>query len=145
MTKIILNRPELSVSCAVFRDGKVLLAQRMFEPYAGYYSLPGGRVESGETLREAALRELKEEVQVEADITDFVDHVEFYERDEAGHVLYHAVICVFLAHWISGEPQTGEEVSDIFWHDPLLKVDFKMTPRLGEIIAKAGEMMRVKS
>jgi 8-oxo-dGTP diphosphatase len=143
LTKTALKRPELSASVAVFRGGKVLLAQRMFAPYAGHYSLPGGRVERGESLREAALRELKEEVQVEASIIDFIDHVELYERDEAGNVLYHAVICVFLAHWISGEPQTGEEVSDIFWHDPLLKVDFKMTPRLGEIIAKATLMNKV--
>jgi 8-oxo-dGTP diphosphatase len=135
-------RPELSVSVAVVKDGKVLLAQRMFAPYAAHYSLPGGRVERGETLHEAALRELKEEVQVEAKIIDFVDHVELCERDDTGNVLFHAVIAVFLARWISGEAQTGTEVSDVIWHDPSLKTDFEMTPRLQEIITKTMGMMR---
>jgi 8-oxo-dGTP diphosphatase len=135
-------RPELSVSVAVVKDGKVLLAQRVFAPYAGHYSLPGGRVERGETLQEAALRELKEEVQIEAKIIDFVDHVELCERDDTGNVLFHAVIAVFLARWISGEAQTGTEVSDAIWYDPSLKTDFEMTPRLQEIITKTMGMMR---
>lgn len=138
-------RPELSVSCAVFKNGKVLLAQRMFEPYAGYYSLPGGRVERGETLRDAALRELKEEVQVEAKIIDFVDHVELCERDEAGNVLFHAVIVVFLAKWTDGDPQTGAEVIDVVWHDPHAVFHLKMTPNLQNIIAKATIMMKAVS
>ena len=138
---MILARPELSVSTVVFRDGKVLLAQRMFEPYAGYYSLPGGRVERGETLHEAALRELMEEVQVEAHIIGFVDHVELCERDESGDVLFHAVIAVFLAHWMGGDAQIGAEVSDVLWYDFNSPSDVQMTPNLKNILAKAYCMM----
>ncbi len=137
----VLDRPELSVSVAVFRDGKVLLAQRMFEPYAGYYSLPGGRVERGETLREAALRELMEEVQIKADIVDFVDHVELCEYDKTGNTLFHAVIAVFLAIWTEGEAQTGAEVSQVLWYDPLLPEAILMTPNLMTVLSKARKMI----
>ena len=138
---MILTRPELSVSCAVFKQGKVLLAQRMFEPYAGYYSLPGGRVERGETLHGAALRELMEEVQVEACIIDFVDHVELYEQDETGIVLFHAVIAVFLARWVGGEAKTGAEVKDVIWYDFSAPQDLRMTPNLKSVLLKASQMM----
>ena len=69
-------RPILAASVAVFRDGRVLIARRARSPLRGLYSLPGGAVEVGETLRQAALRELAEEVGVAADILAFVDHVE---------------------------------------------------------------------
>ena len=75
--------PILAVSLAVFRAGKVLLATRTRAPFAGAFSLPGGGVEAGETLIEAALRELREEVAVEARVIAFNRHVESIERDEA--------------------------------------------------------------
>ena len=69
-------RPILAASIAVFRRGRVLIARRARAPLLGLYSLPGGVVELGETLREAALRELKEEVGLDAEVTGFLDHVE---------------------------------------------------------------------
>ena len=75
------TRPILAASTAVFRDGLVLIARRARAPMAGVYSLPGGAVEVGETLREAAARELVEEVGVEADILAFIDHVEPIVRE----------------------------------------------------------------
>ena len=70
------TRPFLAASVAVVRDGRVLIAARGQAPMERLYSLPGGLVEPGETLGEAALRELYEEVGVEADLIGFVDHVE---------------------------------------------------------------------
>ena len=66
-------RPILAVSLAVFREGRVLVARRARAPLKGLYSLPGGVVEIGETLHEAALRELDEEVGLEARIVAFSD------------------------------------------------------------------------
>ena len=60
------TRPFLAASIAVFRDGQVLLAERAAPPAARLFSLPGGLVEPGESLQEAALRELEEETGVEA-------------------------------------------------------------------------------
>ena len=74
----------LAASVAVFRDGKVLLATRTKPPADQLWSLPGGKVEAGETLEEAALRELDEEVGVTARILGFNRHVEIFGRDAAG-------------------------------------------------------------
>ena len=99
-------RPILAASIAVFRDGRVLLARRGRAPMAGVYSLPGGAVEVGETLREAALRELKEEVGVEADILAFVDHVEPIAREGDG-VRAHFVVAAFVGRWRRGEARAA--------------------------------------
>ena len=68
-------RPILAASIAVFREGRVLIARRGRAPNAGLYSLPGGAIEAGETAREAALRELREEVGVEAEIVAVIEPV----------------------------------------------------------------------
>ena len=77
-------RPEVGVSTAVFRDGRVLLAQRAVGSLKGLWSLPGGRLEFGERLVECALRELEEEVGVRAEIVDFAGIVEVMPRKEGG-------------------------------------------------------------
>ena len=73
--------PKLGVSAAIWRDGKVLLAQRGKEPLKGVWSLPGGSVEHGEEIRKAALRELKEETGVDAELFGVVDVADVIRRD----------------------------------------------------------------
>ena len=108
-------RPILAASVAVLRDGRVLLAQRVKPPGAGRFSLPGGLVEPGETLAEAALRELAEETGVVARIINFNRHVEVVEHDEAGAVRRHFVVASFVGAWLSGEGIVGPEASEIAW------------------------------
>jgi ADP-ribose pyrophosphatase YjhB (NUDIX family) len=133
-------RPILAVSTAVFRGGRVLVARRARPPLVGLYSLPGGVVEIGETLREAALRELKEEVGVEAEILGFNDHVESITRDDEG-VRAHYVIASFIARWTGGEARPSEEADAIAWVDPLGLGDLPTTPRLPEILARAATLV----
>lgn len=130
-------RPFLAASVAVFRDGRVLIAARARPPMALLYSLPGGLVEPGETLAEAALRELREEVGVEAELLGFVDHVEVIERDGDGRVRHHFVICAHAARWRSGEPRVGLEARDVAWvgRDEIAR--FRTTPGLAGILRKA--------
>ena len=109
------SRPFLAASVAVFRDGRVLVAARARPPLDAVYSLPGGLVEPGETLGEAALRELYEEVGVEAALIGFVAPVEFIERDQDGRVRHHFVICAHAARWTAGEPRPGPEALDVRW------------------------------
>ena len=108
-------RPILAASVAVLRDGRVLLARRDTPPGAGRFSLPGGLVEPGETLAEAAQRELVEETGVSARIVGFNRHVEVVERDEAGAVRRHLVVASFAAVWLSGEGVVGPEAREILW------------------------------
>lgn len=114
-------RPILAASVAVLREGRVLLARRAKPPGAGRFSLPGGLVEPGETLAEAALRELAEETGVIARITGFNRHVEVVERDEAGAVRRHFVVASFVGAWLAGEGVVGPEASEILWaaHDEI--------------------------
>lgn len=141
MTEAPPRRPQIAVSTAVFRDGKVLLASRMAAPSLGLFSLPGGRVEYGETLEEAALRELDEEVKVKARIVGFIDHVEIRDFDEAGHLRFHGFVCVFAARWLSGEPQTGPEAGEIVWADQETIAALPTTHRLAEVVAKAAAIV----
>ena len=130
-------RPILAVSTAVFREGRVLIARRARAPWAGAFSLPGGVVEVGETLAEAARRELREEVGVEVEIMGFVRHVEPIHR-EGERVRAHFVIAVFAARWLGGEPRLSEEVDEVAWVDPLAFGDRPTTPELADILARAA-------
>lgn len=105
----------------------------------GLYSLPGGVVEIGETLREAALRELDEEVGLQAEIVAFNDHVESIVRDERG-VRAHYVIASFVARWTGGEARTSEEADSVLWIDPTGLGDLPTTPGLEEVLAGAARL-----
>jgi len=131
------TRPILAASVAVIRDGRILLATRGKAPGEGLFSLPGGIVEAGETLAEAALRELREEVGVEAELIGLIAPVEFIERDEKGHIKHHVVIAAHAARWVSGEPQTGPEAKEIRWVTERDIADLPMTAGLAGILARA--------
>ena len=135
-------RPVLGASVAVFREGKALLAARGRPPHEGLFSLPGGRVEPGETLAEAALRELMEEVGVEARLIGLVGPVEMIERDADGRVRLHIVVAAHAAHWVSGEPQTGPEARDVRWVTEADLPGISTTPGLTPVLARAFAMAR---
>ena len=131
------SRPFLAASVAVFRDGRVLLAARSKPPAQGVFSLPGGLVEPGETLAEAALRELKEEVGVDADMIGFIGHVEVIERDGDDRVLHHFVICAHAARWRRGEPSAGSEALEVRWVREEETAWLPTTPGLAGILRQA--------
>jgi 8-oxo-dGTP diphosphatase len=132
-------RPILAVSLAVMRQGRALLARRARAPLKGLYSLPGGVVEIGETLHEAALRELREEVGLRAEIVAFNDHVESIQRDEKG-IAAHYVIASFVGRWLGGEAKPSEEADAVLWVDPLAPLPAPATPGLAEILAGAARL-----
>ena len=135
------SRPFLAASVAVFREGRVLVAARGRGPMLARYSLPGGLVEAGETLAEAALRELREEVGVEAEILGFVDHVEVVERDDEGAVKHHFVIAAHAARWVAGEGQPGAEALDVRWVREDEVATLPTTPELARILRGAFGLM----
>jgi 8-oxo-dGTP diphosphatase len=129
-------RPILAVSVAVFREGQVLVGRRARPPMAGRFSLPGGIVEVGETLIQAAKRELLEEVGVEAEIIGFNRHVEPILR-EGGRVRAHFVIASFVGRWRRGEPRVSNEIDAVAWIEPQSSAGLPTTPELGEILESA--------
>jgi len=130
-------RPFLAASVAVFRDGEVLVASRGKTPWEGVFSLPGGQVEVGETLEQAALRELAEEVGVTATLTGLIAPFEVIEREADGRVKHHVVIAVFAARWLSGEPRTGPEAKEIRWITEPEIESLPSTPGLAGILERA--------
>ncbi|MEN9707806.1 MAG: hypothetical protein RIQ68_214 [Pseudomonadota bacterium] len=140
MSRLYPDRPILASSVAVFRDGKVLLGARANPPAAHVFSLPGGVVESGEPLEEAALRELLEETGVRARIIGFAGHTQVIEKDEQGKVRRHFVVASFAAHWISGEGTPSAEAPELLWVDPQHLGDLPVTPNLANILAQAVKL-----
>src|SRR5436309_1945798 len=134
-------RPLLAVSVACFRDGKVLLATRTRPPAVGALTLPGGLVEPGERLVEAALRELQEEVEVEAEILGFNGHAERIDRDDHGRIKHHYVIASFVARWTAGEPQLGPDAGEIVWADADALNELPLTDALRALLRRAATMV----
>lgn len=95
--------PAVGVVC--LRGGEVLLIRRGQPPRQGEWSLPGGRIEPGERAVDAALRELREETGVEAEITGLVDVVDGLFPDAGRHY----VLIDYAARWVSGEPVAGDD------------------------------------
>jgi 8-oxo-dGTP diphosphatase len=131
-------RPILAASVAVFRDGRVLLAERVNPPTADCFSLPGGLVEVGETLETAALRELFEETGVTARIIAFNGHVEVIAHDEEQRIERHFVVASFIGQWIAGEGTPGDEAKTILWADPRRLDHLKLTPGLQPLLEQAA-------
>lgn len=131
------DRPFLAVSAAIIRDRKILIVRRGRAPALGIYTLPGGVVEAGETLREAAAREVREETSLEIEPLALIGHREVVARDDDGRVSRHFVILSFAARWIAGEPVLNEELSEAHWLEPHELAGLQTTDGLAEIVAAA--------
>lgn len=129
-------RPQLAVSAAIFRDSRLLLVRRAVEPARGFYSLPGGRVEFGETLTQAVAREVREETALAIDVVGLAAFREVLpdaSRGQNGHY----VILSFAARWTAGEVQLNEELDDAQWRAPGAFADLPTTAGLAGVIDAA--------
>jgi 8-oxo-dGTP diphosphatase len=138
------SRPFLAVSAAIVRDGKVLVVRRARQPALGLYTLPGGVVETGETLTEAVMREVREETSLQVEPVALAGHREAIARDKDGKVERHFVILCFAAHWRSGEPVLNDELDDARWLVPAEIAGLRTTEGLAEIVAAAIEILGQK-
>ena len=141
MSRLYPDRPFLAASFAVFRQDRVLLGSRALPPNDTLYSIPGGVVEAGETLEEAALRELFEETGVRAQSLGFTGWSQFIERDEEGKVRRHFVVASFAGLWISGEGEASEELPTLRWMDLAQAREIKLTQGLLPILHKGLELV----
>jgi 8-oxo-dGTP diphosphatase len=128
------SRPQLAVSAAIFRDDRILLVRRARAPAKGVYSLPGGRVEFGESLHAALHREVTEETALTVEIVDLAGWREVLPGAGGGG---HYLIMSFAARWRAGEPVLNEELDDFKWLNPNALGDLRLTEGLPGIIESA--------
>lgn len=115
MSREYPDRPFVGVGVVVWRGDEVLLIERGKGPRSGGWSLPGGKQELGETVREAAHREIREETSVEIEVTGLLDVVDLVRKDGAGRVQFHYTLVDFTAEWVSGEAVAGTDATAARW------------------------------
>lgn len=107
--------PVAAVGGVVIDGGAVLLVRRALPPRQGEWSLPGGRLELGESLTEGVAREVREETGLEVEVGVVVEVFDRVHRDEAGRIRYHFVIVDFLCRPRGGTLAAGDDAADARW------------------------------
>jgi ADP-ribose pyrophosphatase len=108
-------QPIIAVGAIVFKDNRVLLVRRGKPPAEDLWAIPGGRVEIGETLQEAAEREILEETGIVIRALDPVYTFDVIDRDTRGGIRFHYVIVDLIAEYIRGEPRAGDDAAASRW------------------------------
>ena len=132
--------PKLGVSVSVWRQGKVLLVERV-KPPKGMWAFPGGHVELGETLAEAAQRELREETGLTASLHGLVGLYDVIRRDAGGLVTVHYVIACFLGLSDAGDPVAASDAAAAEWADPERLGGYALAPNIAEAIGAARTLL----
>jgi 8-oxo-dGTP diphosphatase len=132
------SSPQLAVSAAIFRDSRILLVRRARSPARGFYSLPGGRVEFGESLHAALHREVAEETALTIEIVELAGWREVLPSATGGG---HYLILSFAARWVAGEPVLNDELDDFSWRAPDALSDLRLTEGLHDIIQSARRLI----
>lgn len=136
------DRPFVGVGIIVFRGEEVLLAQRGKYPRQFTWSIPGGAQELGETVYEAAARELMEETGLEAEILGLVEVVDSINRDEDGRVAFHYTLVDLVAEWRAGDARPGDDVPAVKWVRIEEIDDYGLRAMTTRVIRKADALRR---
>jgi 8-oxo-dGTP diphosphatase len=107
--------PLLGVGALIFEDSRILMAQRGKQPLKGLWSLPGGLVETGESLDAAIRREVREETGLEVRPLGVLEIFERIMRDAEGAAEYHYVLIDYICRVAGGRLCAGDDVCDVAW------------------------------
>jgi 8-oxo-dGTP diphosphatase len=132
--------PICAVGAIVLEKGEVLLVRRNRAPALGQWSLPGGRVEWGETLREAIAREVREETGIDIEVEGLAGIAERILPDDEGKTEYHYVILDFWARPKSRDLTPGDDASEARWVPVGELNDYELTAGLYEFLQDRGAL-----
>ncbi|MFH2109808.1 MAG: NUDIX hydrolase [Candidatus Bathyarchaeota archaeon] len=132
------ERPIVGVGILIERNGKFLLIRRGAEPDAGLWTVPGGLVEVGERVRDAAVREALEETGLRVEVVDRIGVVDKIVRDDEGRVRYHFIIVQLLARVMEGEATAMDDALEARWVEPADFLGIDLTPSFREFLREIG-------
>ena len=117
------DHPRIAVGAVVIHNNCVLLVKRGNPPAAGEWAVPGGNVKLGETLQQAAEREILEETGVTIRAGEMIYTFESIHEDSAGNIIFHYVILDFASDYIAGNPAPHDDALDARWVSPTEAAD----------------------
>jgi len=121
-------------------EKKVLLVKRGNEPRKGLWSVPGGMVELGERVREAGIREVKEECNIDVEPEEVISVVDIILKDQDNGVKYHYVLIEYLAKYLGGEVQAQSDVLEAGWFARTELDDLDLPEVTRKVIEKAYDL-----
>lgn len=115
MKKEYPKQPIVGVGAIIIHNGKMLIVKRGSDPGKGKWSVPGGLVELGETVKEAVEREVLEECNLKVEASHLIDIVDNIIRDKNGRIKYHFIILDFFAKLRGGKLKPNSEIIEAKW------------------------------
>jgi len=140
MSRSYPDRPIVGVGAVVFKGDQVLMIRRGKPPRMGDWSLPGGMQELGETVFQAALREVHEETAVTIQNIELIDVIDAITPDDQGRIQFHYTLVDVVADWRAGEPVGGTDAmhAEFMGFDEVAELD--LWSETHRVIAMARQM-----
>jgi len=132
----------VGVGAVVIDGSRVLLVRRGHEPLKGEWSVPGGAVETGETLEAAVVREVQEETGLCVDVGPIVDVLDRIHLDPDGRARYHYVLVDFLCRPASGTLGCASDAEDVAWAPLVELADYGVAEATIRVIQKGFDIVR---
>ena len=136
------DRPFVGVGAIIVENGRVALIRRGRPPLEGQWSIPGGALELGETLREAAVREAQEETGLTVATQNMLGVFDRLIRDAEGRVLYHYVLVDFLCYCTGGELHAAGDAIEAGWFTPQQIAKLKLHEETAGVIQSGLQKAR---